>query len=149
MQKSGYKRQLLAYGLVCAGTLGVFGSALAGHHMEDEQTKAEAISSDVNTFNENRASLKEESAARAGTTTGDLNGSARMEGEAAMGAERDGELSSDVKQFNQSGGSLNADSAASADLDDNTQASGHAAHGASAESKDLSERIKEHNKNAE
>ena len=148
MQGSGYKQRVLAYGLFCAGTFGVFATAIADDHMHGKQTEAQQLSQEVKTFNENRGSLKEESAARSGAV-GELESSTESSADAHAQHERADELSSEVNSYNQSGGSLNADSAASTELDDNTRASGHAAHGASAKSQELSKEIEEYNKNAE
>jgi hypothetical protein len=150
MQLLGTTRHALAFGLICAGTVGVFGTALADHHMNDEKTTAGELSTEVETFNENRGSLKTESAARAGTTNGEINGSSDA---GTTGAETNAnyteaeELSEEVNEYNENGGTLKDESAADTDMNDNLPASAEASGGASAEAQQLDEEVTEYNEN--
>lgn len=150
MQLLGTTRHAFAYGLVCAATFGVFGTAIADHHMNDEKAAAQELSTEVETFNENRGSLKTESAARAGTTTGEINGSADgSHTSAEMNADHSKaeELSEEVNEYNEHGGTLKDESAADTDMNDNLPASAEASGGASAEAQQLDEEVTEYNEN--
>lgn len=149
MLKHRSLRHAITYSLLFAGATGFVATALAAPPSDDGHTEANELSQEIDTYNQNRGSLKDDSAARAGTTTGNLNGSSADDSSAAgteRGHERADELSQDIDEYNQQGGSLNEPSAADSDL--NHPATGtHGREGGHEEAESLSHELDEYNNN--
>ncbi|WP_293626532.1 hypothetical protein [Salinisphaera sp.] len=80
--------------------------------MNNETSRAQELSQDIEKFNKNHASLKEESAASAGTPTAHIDADGNPTQPMPADHERADELANEVRGFNRSGGSLNSDNAA-------------------------------------
>lgn len=128
MQGSGKTRYALLCGFALAGTMGSFSVAVADENTAHEPSRAEELSQEVEAFNKNHGSLKEESAARAGTPSADIDANGNPIPKTPADHERADEMARDVRQFNRSGGSMNRDSAADSHVNDDMSTSTPAEH---------------------
>tara|TARA_Y100001968_G_scaffold315348_1_gene341847 strand:- start:119 stop:688 length:570 start_codon:yes stop_codon:yes gene_type:complete len=112
MHRPGKTRYALLCGFALAGAAGSFGVAHAQQDMNNETSRAQELSQDIKKFNQNRGSLKENSAARAGTPTAHIDADGNPTQPMPADHERADELANEVRGFNRSGGSLNSDNAA-------------------------------------
>ena len=123
MHKPAKTRYALICGFALAGTMGSVGVALAEQDQANEPTRAEELSQEVEQFNQNHGSLKEESAARSGAPTGHIDADGESLPKTPADHEKADELANEVRDYNRSGGSLNRDSAADSQVNDDLSTS--------------------------
>ncbi|ROO25184.1 hypothetical protein [Salinisphaera orenii] len=138
-------RNGLIQALLCAATLSVFGTAMAHDHDEaSQQPESKELSNEIETYNDNSGSLKEESAARSGMASEDTDtgNPSSSHGESATAEQ----LSEEVETYNENAGSLKEDSAArTGTLEKSPDPS---PQGTSNTAQELSEEVDTYNENA-